>query len=40
MTLELEYELKDPRLFVRDPEYVKYGPLAIVAVIQAAHAAC
>jgi hypothetical protein len=37
MALEMEYKLKDPRLFVRDVEYVKYGPLAIVAVIQAAH---
>ena len=37
MTLEMEYELKDPRLFVSDPEYIKYGPMAIVAVIQTAH---
>ena len=37
MTLEIEYELKDPRLFIKDPEYVKYGPLAIVATIQATH---
>ena len=36
-TLEMEYELKDPRLLVKDPAYVKYGPLAIVATIQAAH---
>ena len=37
MTLEAEYELKDPRLFTSDIGYKKYGPLALVAAIQASH---
>ena len=37
MTLEAEYELKDPRLFASDISYNKYGPLALAAAIQASH---
>ena len=37
LTLEMEYELTDPRLFVNDKDYTKFGPLAIVAIMQAAH---
>ena len=37
MTLESEYELQDPRLFAKDDSYKKYGPLALVATIQALH---
>ena len=37
MTLEMEYELTDPRLFASDAKYAKLGPLAIVATMQATH---
>jgi hypothetical protein len=37
MTLESEYELQDPRSFAKDEGYKKYGPLALVATIQASH---
>ena len=37
MTLESEYELKDPRLFTNDRDYARYGPLGLVASIQASH---
>jgi hypothetical protein len=37
MTLEMEYELTDPRLFVEDRMYSKLGPLGIVATMQATH---
>ena len=37
MTLESEYELQDPRLFAKDEGYKKYGPLGLVATIQAVH---
>ncbi|KAI2499351.1 hypothetical protein MHU86_15133 [Fragilaria crotonensis] len=37
MTLESEYELTDPRLFVKDANHKKYGPLALIATIQASH---
>jgi hypothetical protein len=37
MTSEMEYELTDPRLFAADKLHTKLGPLAIIAVMQAAH---
>jgi hypothetical protein len=37
MTLESEYQLKDPRLFAKDENHWKFGPLALVATIQASH---
>ena len=37
MLLEMEYEMSDHKLFVKDKDYDKYGPLAIVATMQATH---
>ena len=37
MTAELEYELSDPKLFVKHKDYVKLGPLGVVAQMQATH---
>ena len=37
MTLEMKYELSDHKLFVKDSGYAKYGPLGIIATMQATH---
>ena len=37
MTLESEYDLKDPCLLAKDENHQKYGPLALVATIEASH---
>ena len=37
MTVETEYELADPTLFVDDPQYAIVGPLALTAAMQATH---
>jgi hypothetical protein len=37
LTVETEYELADPNLFVDNPEYANVGPLALIAALQATH---
>ena len=37
MTVETEYELADPTMFVDDPQYAIVGPLALIAAMQATH---
>jgi hypothetical protein len=37
LTAELEFELSDPKLFVKHKDYVTLGPLGIIATMQATH---
>ena len=37
MLLEMEDEMSDHKRFVKDKDYDKYGPLALVAKMQATH---
>ena len=36
-TLEHEYKLADPKTLTKDAKYPQYGPLGIIATLQAAH---
>ena len=38
-TLEHEYKLSDPKTLTKDPKYAKFGPLGVIAILQAAHGA-
>ena len=38
-TLEHEYKLSDPKTLTKDSKYAKFGPLGVIATLQAAHGA-
>ena len=38
-TLEHEYKLSDPKTLTKDSKYSKFGPLGVIATLQAAHGA-